>query len=519
MLYWRNVLHALAFSVLIALYVVFLRTPINPLNADIGRHIMNGLLLLEQHDTWWNVLHTNLYSYTYPDFPVINHHWGSGVVFAIVFQATGWAGLHILFIGLSLLALLFFVDTARRCSNEWIAVTMGIAMLPFIVERLEVRPEVFSYLFIGYFVWLLTCVLRGDLPRWWLWVLPVVETLWANVHVYFPFGVFLIGIFGIPALVRRDWPLFTLLLIVGIVTAFTTIITPFGVPGALYPFFIFGNYGYKIVENQSVFFLEDWGLHKTTFMLLRVWSVLLALGIVHAFLNKQWKDDNKAPLFLFGITVTALAWFALRNFTLFGLVMIPVGALIWQNTWTWLRPKITEDLDVLLPMSVCSFLIATTWYTHRNDLAAAWQYQAFGAIQHSDDLNIFLQKNQIPQPIFNNYDIGGYLIFGQYPNMKVFVDNRPEAYPTSFFTDVYIPMQEDDSVWQAQLAEHDFQSIIFYYRDVTNWAQDFLRARLADENWVPVYADQQSIIFVRNTAKNRTLINKHYIDKSMFSWR
>ena len=59
----------------------------------------------------------------------------------------------------------------------------------------------------------------------------------------------------------------------------------------------------------------------------------------------------------------------------------------------------------------------------------------------------FYKTNKIQGPIFNNYDIGGYLIFHLYPE-KIFVDNRPEAYPTSFFQDVYIPMQENNDIWK-----------------------------------------------------------------------
>jgi hypothetical protein len=51
-------------------------------------------------------------------------------------------------------------------------------------------------------------------------------------------------------------------------------------------------------------------------------------------------------------------------------------------------------------------------------------------------------------PIFNNFDIGSYLIFRLYnkslpAGRQVFVDGRPEAYPASFFQITYILMQQD----------------------------------------------------------------------------
>jgi len=56
---------------------------------------------------------------------------------------------------------------------------------------------------------------------------------------------------------------------------------------------------------------------------------------------------------------------------------------------------------------------------------------------------IFFKENNLQGPIFNNYDIGGYLIFNLFPQEKVFVDNRPETYSSEFFQEDYIPMQED----------------------------------------------------------------------------
>ena len=38
----------------------------------------------------------------------------------------------------------------------------------------------------------------------------------------------------------------------------------------------------------------------------------------------------------------------------------------------------------------------------------------------------FFKTENIKGSIFNNYDIGGYLIFNLFPNQKLFVDNRPE---------------------------------------------------------------------------------------------
>ena len=120
-----------------------------------------------------------------------------------------------------------------------------------------------------------------------------------------------------------------------------------------------------------------------------------------------------------------------------------------------------------------------------------------GLATGAEGMGEFIQKYKIGGPVFNNYDIGGYLIYYLYPRERVFVDNRPEAYPASFFRDEYIPMQESEEAWQKRLAKYNFQAIFFWWRDYTPWAQTFLKKRLEDPEWRQVYLDEYAVIFIR----------------------
>ena len=107
----------------------------------------------------------------------------------------------------------------------------------------------------------------------------------------------------------------------------------------------------------------------------------------------------------------------------------------------------------------------------------------------------FFKSQNLKGPIFNNYDIGGYLIFHLFPQEKVFVDNRPEAYSVDFFKKIYIPAQESDEKWRELDTKYKFNSIIFSHRDITPWGQKFLASRLADKSWENVFTDERVIIF------------------------
>jgi len=119
-------------------------------------------------------------------------------------------------------------------------------------------------------------------------------------------------------------------------------------------------------------------------------------------------------------------------------------------------------------------------------------------------------------PILNNYDIGSYLIFYLPEEEKVFVDNRPEAYSVSFFKDIYIPMQSDETVWHQIRERYQFNVIYFNRHDRTPWAQPFLIRRIKDPDWAPVYADAYTLILVRRTSENQSIIERHELSQEYF---
>ena len=70
-------------------------------------------------------------------------------------------------------------------------------------------------------------------------------------------------------------------------------------------------------------------------------------------------------------------------------------------------------------------------------LSSHWQEKGIGLAKDDQKAAEFFKKENIQGPIFNNYDIGGYLIYYLYPGQKVFVDNRPEVYPKEFLQNVH----------------------------------------------------------------------------------
>ncbi|MSU55877.1 MAG: hypothetical protein EXS51_01005 [Candidatus Taylorbacteria bacterium] len=516
---FRNSNVLLLCTILFALYGFFLSHPIDLVTADLGRHLKNGEMLLQ--DT--TVLQENFYSYTNPNFHAINHHWGSGFLTYVVFALFGFTGVHLFFILLSFLALFMFLKVARLYA-PWGVV--GLAALPAIfllAERTEIRPEVFSYLFAGFFFFLLsrfsevndqpevnghdrTYVLRSESS---LWLLPVIQILWVNSHIYFLLGPLILGAFLLESLLiyRKR---FLRLLSVFISVVLAIFINPYGYRALTEAVGIFKNYGYKLAENQSVWFMERIMADPSFLIFKIVFAFCLLTLLVTAVRN--WRKIRLAQVFVMaGISI--MAWFAIRNIALFGLFSIPFLA---SGVQTAIRRPLAERA-VLSPAVFCSFvtLFLTVLLTLPR-FFPYWHSFGFGLQKGNGRAIEFLQKEGVQGPYFNNYDIGGYLIFYLFPSEKVFVDNRPEAYPVEFFQKTYIPMQEDNAVWKEKLGEYRFNSIIFSHRDATPWGQHFMIQRLQDPEWAPVYVDERVLILVRRVEANKALIEKFLLPPETF---
>jgi hypothetical protein len=77
------------------------------------------------------------------------------------------------------------------------------------------------------------------------------------------------------------------------------------------------------------------------------------------------------------------------------------------------------------------------------------------------------------------------------------VDNRPEAYPASFFTDVYFPVLQHEAKWLEISNKFGFNVIVFNHRDRPTWSEDFIVRRVLDPLWAPVFFDEDIIVFVK----------------------
>ena len=310
----------LVFVLLLSLYSYFLMTPVNLATADLGRHIKNGELLFTGN---FGLLYSNYYSYTNPDYPFVNHHWFGGMVFYIFNILGGFLGVQLLFIVVSLAALGVFFYVSVKYSNVVISAVAALLFIPLIIYRDEVRPEIVSYLFAGIYYLVLRGFLDRKVPRKWLFSLIGLQIIWVNTHIYFFVGFLILGGFWLEEVFKgiraggwsKEIKELTILLVA---CGWVSLLNPHFGYGLIYPFQILGNYGYRVLENQSVFFLEN-VIAMPVIIYFKVGLAVLVLSWVYAFYRLiRFKEGVSVTNVILSVGLSYLAFTQVRNFALFG---------------------------------------------------------------------------------------------------------------------------------------------------------------------------------------------------------
>src|SRR5271165_4445374 len=157
-------------------------------------------------DIWWHlkvgdwivqhlaVPHTGLFTWTAADRPWVAYSWGYEVLLS---RAYAWFGL----VGVGIYGTLLTLGVAysifwmlRRLSGHfWVACTLAIVTCSAFLFNLMPRPVFFSMML---FCVTLTLVLEASRTGrvqslYWL---PLIFVLWANVHIQFIYGLFVVGL-------------------------------------------------------------------------------------------------------------------------------------------------------------------------------------------------------------------------------------------------------------------------------------------------------------------------------------
>lgn len=483
----------------IGIFALLVCKQMDYLISDLPRHLANGKWILS--GKWREILFSNAYSYTAPDFPFINHHWLFGALIYPLERAFGFGGLSLAYV---LLLTLTFDLVMRFCEKSvplevaWGVGGIGLALAAC---RVEIRPEGISTFAA---VIALTGLLSRALRPWHAFALMMV---WTNSHIYFFIGLSIFGFFAATALVLKPKELWkSPEVMIGLCALLGTLITPFGYKLLFLPFTIMDHYEYPLAENQPIHLLRDRGwfevLSYPFFALQGLWVISVAANMW--IQGRKFFSVQQIAAVITGAFVTLFAWKMVRNVAMFSFLSMILIAWFMGPLLSRIKAIYAKRMGYALQGIAAMYLVFAI-------LPHAYDRFGLGLSPRSLDSVRFFKEHHLKGPIFNNYDIGGALIGELFPDERVYVDNRPEAFPGQFFTDRYIPLHTDPKIWEQEKSRYGFNVIWIAWNELTGWGKEFRLARLKDPEWAPVYADPVALIMVRRTKEHEELIKKYEI--------
>jgi hypothetical protein len=277
------------------------------------------------------------------------------------------------------------------------------------------------------------------------------------------------------------------------------LINPSGINGFLVPFHIDKAYLYEISENRPMFYYLNLKVmpDKSSFLYFLATSGMLMAALFFLIQReglKKYIFTGTLTLFLSIATLTAVRMIGLYSF-----FWIPLSSYVYSRWMGSESAKFRKNIEIVLV--VTGILVSSS-------VNFDWkQRHGLELIPGIDDAAEFFKREKISGPIFNNYNIGSYLIFHLSPEYKVFVDGRMEAFPKDFFKQTYVPMQLSNDLWHAMDRRYRF-NVIFYNPESTPWGHNFIWDRYVDPSWALVFYSKEAIIFLKRNEQNAPIIRR-----------
>ncbi len=468
---------------------------------------------------------TDVFSYTAQGQPWI-YPVGAGLIFYVAYLAGKYALLTWLGAAacVGTVALLIW----RRSA---LAAVLAILAIPVIVLRTGPRAEMFTVVLFAAFLTVLWRQHESGRAR--LWLLPLLMAAWVNLHLGFVAGLGLMGGYVLVEALEMVWPerrqaaadrlryAWPWLMATGA----ATVVNPWG--AGIYRALL-RQEGATAAHSQWITEWApgrlNWTLASMSFSLCDpdgAFYVMLLVAAV-ALLLALWRRQLGAAVLLSGATLLAIRH--IRFQAIFAEVVVVVGGAVLVSAlagrWETIRQTRLASFAVI-GLAYCvvglACLRAGDLVSNRSYLGTT-NLSTFGAglsWWFPEGAAGFIERENVPGRIFNNYDEGGYLTWRLGPRYPDYIDGRALPFgPQLFQRNQELMSTPPDSLeWQREAEQYDINAIIVPLARF-NGVELFpvLRQFCASATWRPVYLDEVSAVFVRRSPRNASLIQRFEID-------
>jgi hypothetical protein len=435
-------------------------------------HLRTGEYILDH-----GIPHHDVFSYTATGTKWIAQSWLAEATYALLYRSMGGFGVRLLVgavgAGIGILTYRLALHLVR---DRLVACGLTAAALAGIYTVWSERPLLIGVLFLLVLLWTVE-VPDSVVGRHPLVVIPVLMWLWANTHGTYELGFAYLGLHLLGRWVdgSRPWRARERSLLVGSLIGFAVVfVNPYGVGLVTFPIDLLsrGDILSHIVEWKSPDFRQAWGVA------LGIWIVVFVVALARGRHRVTRRD------LLVAVPMLLLALWAVRNVAIAPLIGLPVVARAFARD----EEKPSELRGTLVAAAVTVLVLAAALMgyqasTEKNFDFATYPVGSMRYLEHHDLMG---------KRLLTTDAAAGYVILEDWPQQKVFIDDRYDMYPTSVIYD-YFTLTAGKPGSLKVLDEYDV--------DVIVWGQDSSLGALLDgsSEWQRVHRDGGDAVWVRSS--------------------
>jgi len=464
---------------------------------------------------------------------LLKQYWLGQVLFYLIYENTGPAGIIILRASLLIMVLLLVLWKLKRWDVGFYISFIYIFLVYLDALRYTgERPVLFTIIFTPLTFIILEEFKDGILNRQKekrkkiLFFLPLLMLLWSNLHGGFIIGNIIIAVYmlveGLKIIIkkasfsRQKIVIFYTLTSLALLTSY---INPTGWDAfsiALSPTYKFLEAG--IQEYQSPFFLY---INKLSPVNYGYVTLAFIFPLILILRNKKIDLTHVILLTGFFIMAAKTGRYTIYYVSIAAMVLgretdILLKNLLKERIPDRIYTKIVSAFSILALLSSLIFFIGIFQFKWlRLDIAR-------GSFVPEAAVN-FIEENKISGNLFNEAGYGGYITWRLYPWKKTFIDTRwlnytlQSEYAWMMGAIESISSKElpegKKPLWKKLLDHYNINFILFDTLDVYGNVPKLLLTLAEDKEWVPVYCEPIAIIFIKNIPKNQDIIKKFYRPK------
>ncbi|MBN1365853.1 MAG: hypothetical protein JW976_13675 [Syntrophaceae bacterium] len=498
--------------------IILLKYPVERSDYDLWWQMALGKYYLANHTL---VVDHSIFSWTPADSDWIYNTCLGSIIIYIIYNFFGGFGLWVFqwFIFLGIFSAIYFFFRLIRQQFDVTSVTL-IAVLGIAcsISCNHYKPELFSAL-LGCWMGVILLCFKLTRRRFLLYLYPFIFALWVNLHGSFFLGLAFLSLafsgellniifFPKESFKIKDIAHFGAACVLSFAA---TLLNPYGIK---YLLNIYNGlmtskaYSLNIKYIQAYMslwpYLNDIGISffrtgQTAWIMLLMLFFICCLGLYE--LIKKRTFDFVAIIILFTFLGSMMA---ARASYIFPLTCF--FAFFYEIHQMKLK-SITSKATVLSLLVFIFFFINISYFTFRYKADNKWFGAGLDSFAPVKEVS-FLKKYRLEGPIFNDYLIGGYLLWDLYPDYKVFIDPRHVPYSKQVAPDywelVSKPATAED-ITHFNI-KYPFKTAIIHYRELP-LIFDFLKA-----GWQLLYFEKNAVILVHKLMLSKIPTEVQFVD-------